>query len=101
MLIPPRQLSQGYFSHANQKSLTGHGTKLPIYRARMPGDNRLVVCKGLFAIRNTQLTALPSIKSIVDPISATPMQPIPSTNAKVFSLYLFFCLSKCEFLLWQ
>jgi len=62
LLIPPRQLSQGHFSRSNQKSLTGAKTKLPIYEARMAGDNRLIVCNGLFAVQCTSLIVLFSIR---------------------------------------
>ncbi|KAF9642213.1 P-loop containing nucleoside triphosphate hydrolase protein, partial [Thelephora ganbajun] len=37
-----KQLSQGYFSRGNRKSLTGPKMKLPIYEARVTGGTRIV-----------------------------------------------------------
>lgn len=38
-----RELSHGQFSADNQKKLTGPGTEIPIYEAKMTGNSRLVV----------------------------------------------------------
>ena len=62
LLIPPRQLSQGRFSHDNQQSLTGSKIELPIYEAKVTGDIRLVVCEALFAIQRASLIPLLSIR---------------------------------------
>jgi hypothetical protein len=39
-----RELSNGHFSPDNQKKLTGPGTEIPIFEAKMTGDLRLIVC---------------------------------------------------------
>jgi hypothetical protein len=39
-----KELSHGQFSADNQKRLTGPGTEVPIFEAKMTGDSRLVVC---------------------------------------------------------
>ena len=75
LLILHRQLSLGHFSRDNQKSLTGPKTALPIYEARMTGDTRIVVCKGLLAIQSTLLIVFLSIRYTA--------YPILNTNAKV------------------
>ena len=62
LLIPPRQLSQGRFSHDTQQSLTGPKTELPIYNAKVTKHIWLVVCEGFFAIQRTSLIALLSIR---------------------------------------
>jgi hypothetical protein len=38
-----KELSTGMFSKDNQKHLTGPGTEVPIFEAKMTGDSRLVV----------------------------------------------------------
>ena len=49
--ISPRELSLGCFSETNQKRLT-KDSPIEIYRARLPGSARLVVCHpfGIFVI---------------------------------------------------
>jgi hypothetical protein len=39
-----KELSNGMFSPDNQKRLTGPGTEVPVFEAKMTADSRLVVC---------------------------------------------------------
>lgn len=42
-----RELSHGHFSDDNHKKLTGTKTIIPVYEAKMTGDTRLVVSRGV------------------------------------------------------
>jgi hypothetical protein len=62
-----KELSHGQFSADNQKRLTGPGTEVPIFEAKMTGDSRLVVCltwcsgwPWTEAFHSTKLIACPS-----------------------------------------
>jgi hypothetical protein len=69
-----KELSHGQFSSDNQKRLTGPGTEVPIFEAKMTGDSRLVVC----AVRFYRLQCAELINSIK-------LIACPSTTARFVS----------------